>query len=67
MTQKPDGRSQRSLDQKRFGMKKVLLSIIFLSVCLPQFVFAQETLAVLPLNGNSVDASTRETVYMLLL
>ena len=48
-------------------MKKVFLTVILVSLSFPQFVCAQETLAVLPLKWSSVDISTQETVYMLLL
>jgi len=48
-------------------MKNLILAVILLSLFFPQFVCAQETLAVIPLKGSSVEISTQETVYMLLL
>jgi TolB-like protein len=48
-------------------MKNLILAVILLLLCFPQFVCAQETLAVIPLKGSSVEISTQETVYMLLL
>jgi len=48
-------------------MKKVFFAVIFFSLSFNQFVCAQETLAVLPLRGSSVDISTQKTVYMLLI
>ncbi|HWR82514.1 MAG TPA: hypothetical protein VN285_04365 [Candidatus Deferrimicrobium sp.] len=48
-------------------MKKILVTVVFLSSSLYQLVCAQERLAVLPLRGNGVDVTTLETVYRLLL
>jgi TolB-like protein len=48
-------------------MKRVLFAVAFLSLSISSLVCAQERLAVLPLTGSGVDASTQETTHMLLV
>jgi TolB-like protein len=48
-------------------MKRVILAVTFLSLSISSMVCAQERLAVLPLAGSGVDASTQETTHMLLV
>jgi TolB-like protein len=48
-------------------MKRVLFAVVFLSLSVFSMVSAQERLAVLPLAGSGVDASTQETTHMLLV
>ncbi len=48
-------------------MKKTLFAVAILATCLPQLLLAEDRLAVLPLAGSGVDASTQETVYQLLV
>jgi TolB-like protein len=48
-------------------MKKVIVTVIFLSLSFYQLVSAQERLAVLPFSANGVEVSTQETAYRLLL
>jgi TolB-like protein len=51
---------------RNIGMK-MFVAVILFSWGFPQFVCAQERLAVLPLRGSGVEISTQETVYMLLV
>jgi TolB-like protein len=48
-------------------MKRVLFAVAFLSLSISSFLCAQERMAVLPLTGSGVDASTQETTHMLLV
>lgn len=48
-------------------MKRALLAVVFFFASLSQVLCAQDRLAVLPLKGTGVDASTQETVYQLLV
>jgi TolB-like protein len=48
-------------------MKRFLFAVAFLSLSISSFLYAQERMAVLPLTGSGVDASTQETTHMLLV
>jgi len=48
-------------------MIRSILAVISLSLCFQQFAYAQERLVTLPLKGGGVDASTLETVHLLLV
>ncbi|TFH65584.1 MAG: hypothetical protein E4G91_01950 [Candidatus Zixiibacteriota bacterium] len=48
-------------------MKRVLFAVVILSLSISSVICAQERLAVLPLTGSGVDASTQETTSLLLV
>jgi hypothetical protein len=47
-------------------MRRFLFAVVFFILCFNQSIYAQKRLAVLPITGSGVEASTLETVYMLL-
>jgi len=48
-------------------MKRSIFIVFSLSLCFSQFAFAKERIVVLPITGSAVEASTLETVHLLLV
>lgn len=47
-------------------MKRILVAVVFVSLCSLQFAWAAERLAILPVKASGLEAATSETVYSLL-